>query len=105
MTPEQTAGAAGALFGVAKSRLKAEEFSQMAAVVPGMDSRLSAAPVSSGVATVGTSGALPQIAGSPGVLAGAASAFTKFGLKPERVAKAVPQAPWSHESHDDQPRL
>ena len=29
-TPEQAAGAAGALFGVAKSRLKSEDFSQIA---------------------------------------------------------------------------
>src|SRR5438046_13863 len=37
-TPEQAAGAAGALFGVAKSRLKPEEFSQVSAAVPGMGS-------------------------------------------------------------------
>src|SRR5688572_136931 len=44
-TPEQSAGAAGALFNVARSRLKPEEFSQVAAAVPGMDSLLSAAAV------------------------------------------------------------
>src|SRR5262245_7667997 len=33
-TPEQAAGAAGALFGVAKSRLNADQFSQVAAAVP-----------------------------------------------------------------------
>jgi len=86
-TPEQAAGAAGALFGVAKSRLKADEFSQVAKAVPGMDSLLKAAPA--GAAT-GTSGALSQLAGSAGGLAAAASAFSKLGLKPELVAKAVP---------------
>ena len=34
-TPEQAAGAAGALFNVAKSRLKPEQFSQVAAAVLG----------------------------------------------------------------------
>ena len=87
-TPEQAAGAAGALFGVAKSRLKADEFSQVSQAVPGMDSLLKAAPAVGGA--VGTSGALSQIAGSAGGLATAASAFSKLGLKPDMVAKAVP---------------
>jgi hypothetical protein len=87
-TPEQAAGAAGALFGVAKSRLKAEEFSQVAKAVPGMDSLLKAAPAT-GAAT-GASGALSQLGGSAGGLATAASAFSKLGLKPDMVAKAVP---------------
>jgi hypothetical protein len=87
-TPEQAAGAAGALFGVAKSRLKADEFSQVSKAVPGMDSLLKAAPAAS--AAVGTSGALSQMAGSAGGLATAASAFSKLGLKPDMVAKAVP---------------
>ena len=85
-TPEQAAGAAGALFGVAKSKLKADEFSKIASAVPGMDSLLKAAPAAAaGVA--GTTGALP---GGAGGLASAASAFTKLGLKPDMVSKAVP---------------
>jgi hypothetical protein len=87
-TPEQAAGAAGALFGAAKSRLKADEFSQIAAAVPGMDSLLKAVPA--GSATAPTSGALSQIGGSAAGLAPAATAFTKLGLKPEMVSKAVP---------------
>lgn len=88
-SPEQAAGAAGALFGVAQSRLKAEEFSQVAKAVPGMDSLLKAAPAAGGGA-VGSSGGLSQLAGSAGGLASAASAFSKLGLKPDLVAKAVP---------------
>jgi hypothetical protein len=88
-TPEQAAGAAGALFGVAKSRLKADEFSQVSKAVPGMDSLLKAAPAAASGA-VGTSGALSQLAGSAGGLVTAASAFSKLGLKPDLVAKAVP---------------
>jgi Protein of unknown function VcgC/VcgE (DUF2780) len=87
-TPEQAAGAAGSLFGIAKSRLKPEEFSQVSAAVPGMDSLLKAAPKIS--ETAGTSGALSQLAGSASGLAAASSAFTKLGLSPEMVGKAVP---------------
>jgi hypothetical protein len=87
-TPEQAAGAAGALFGVAKSRLTADEFSQVSKSVPGMDSLLKAAPAAS--LAVGTSGALSKAAGAAGGLAAAAGAFSKLGLKPDMVAKAVP---------------
>jgi hypothetical protein len=86
-TPEQAAGAAGSLFGIAKSRLKADEFTQVSNAVPGMGALLKAAPAA---AAVGTSGALSQVAGSASGLASAASAFSKLGLKPDMVAKAVP---------------
>ena len=82
-TPDQAAGAAGALFGVAQSRLKPDEFSQVSKAVPGMASLLKAAPAAAGG---GKSNPLSQMAG----LAGAASAFSKLGLKPEHVAKAIP---------------
>jgi hypothetical protein len=89
-TPEQAAGAAGALFGVAKSRLKAEEFSQVSSAVPGMASLLSAAPALSGATgTSGVAGAAGALK-SASALAGAASAFSKLGLKPELVSKAIP---------------
>lgn len=84
-TPEQAAGAAGALFGVAKSRLKPEEFTKVSGAVPGMDALLKAAPAMGGAA-----GGLGSLAGSAGGLASAASAFSKLGLKPDMVAKAVP---------------
>ena len=87
-TPEQAAGAAGALFGVAKSRLAPNDFSQVAKAVPGMDLLLKAAP--SAGAAVGTTGALSQLPGSAGALAGAAAAFSKLGLSPELVSKAIP---------------
>jgi hypothetical protein len=86
-TPEQAAGAAGTLFGVAKSRLKPEEFSQIATAVPGMDSLLKAAPSAGGGAT---SGALSQLGGGASGLASAASQFSKLGLSPDMVSKAVP---------------
>jgi hypothetical protein len=82
-SPAQAAGTAGALFGLAKSRLKADEFSQVSKAVPGMDMLLAAAPAAG-------SGAASQLAGSASGLASVASAFSQLGLKPELVAKAVP---------------
>ena len=88
-SPEQAAGAAGALFGLAKSRLSADEFSQVANAVPGIDSLLSAAPAATGA--VGTAGGtLSQLGGSAAGLGAATSAFSKLGLKPDMVAKAIP---------------
>jgi len=96
-TPKQAEGAAGALFGAAKSTLAPADWSKVAAAVPGMDGLLKAAPDMA--AAVGTSGA-GALAGaaaaaggagkSIGGLASAASAFSKLGLKPELAKKAVP---------------
>jgi hypothetical protein len=90
-TPEQAAGAAGSLFAVAKSRLKPDEFSQVAKAVPGMDALLAAAPAVGGAQ--GAAGAITKATGTSGSTAGlasAASAFSKLGLKPDLVGKAVP---------------
>lgn len=86
-TKEQAAGAAGALFGVAQSRLKAEEFTQVSKAVPGMSSLLKAAPKAD---SGGLGGALSKATGSAASLATAASAFSKLGLSPDLVSKAVP---------------
>lgn len=86
-TPEQAAGAAGALFGVAQSRLKPDEFSQVSKAVPGMSALLKAAPATG---KGGAAGGLSQLAGASAGLASAASAFSKLGLKPELVSKAIP---------------
>jgi Protein of unknown function VcgC/VcgE (DUF2780) len=86
-TGEEAAGAAGALFGLAKSRLKADEFSQVAKAVPGMDLFLKAAP--SNAAPAGPAGALSQLAGTVGSIPGVASQFSKIGIKPELVPKAA----------------
>ena len=83
-SPEQAAGAAGALFGLAKTRLKPDEFAQVATAVPGMDSLLKAAPLATGAT------AMSQMGGSAGGLVTAANAFSRLGLKPDMVSKAVP---------------
>jgi hypothetical protein len=84
-SPEQAAGAAGTLFGLAKSKLSPADFSQVSKAVPGMDLLLKAAPTAGG-ATAG----LAQLGGVAASLSGAASAFTKLGLSPDLVAKAIP---------------
>jgi hypothetical protein len=90
VSADKAAGAAGSLFGLAKSKLKPEEFSQIASAVPGMESLLKAAPTEMASAATGTSGALSQLAGSAGgSLGAAASAFSKLGLSPDMVSKAA----------------
>jgi len=85
-TPEQSAGAAGALFGVAKSQMKPTDWTQVAKAVPGMSSLLKAAPAVGGK----KNDPLSQLGASAGGLAAAAAAFSKLGLSPDLVAKAVP---------------
>lgn len=90
-TAEQAEGAAGALFGLAKTRLKAEDWTKVAGAVPGMDGLLKAAPAAATSSGLGAlAGALPKEASDLGGLASAASSFQKLGLKPEMVTKAVP---------------
>ena len=81
-TPKQAEGAAGALFGHAKSKLGPDDWTKVAGAVPGMDGLLKAAP-----AMAAASGAaIPGLGG----LSSVAGAFSKLGLKPEMVMKAVP---------------
>ena len=104
-TPEQAAGVAGVLFGVAKSLLKPEDFAAVSKAVPGMDALLAAAPP----AAAGTSGEPAMRTGStftPGIassssstamtmaptdgMASAISGLSKLGIKPEMLLKALP---------------
>lgn len=75
--PTQTAGAAGSIFGLAKTRLSAGDFDKVAKAVPGMDALLKAAPA--------TTGTVPKTG-----LDSLTSAFTKLGLKGDLVSKAIP---------------
>lgn len=88
VTPAQAKGGAGALFSLAKSRLSADDFSKVAAVVPGMKNFLKAAP------STGDSSALSALEGEmPGGLGGLAStagAFEKLGLSPKMATKFLP---------------
>ncbi|HEX4567158.1 MAG TPA: DUF2780 domain-containing protein [Vicinamibacterales bacterium] len=85
-TPEQSAGAAGALFGAAKSQMKPNDWAQVAKAVPGMAALLKAAPTGGGK----KNDPLSQLGASAGGLAAAAAGFSKLGLSPDLVAKAIP---------------
>ncbi len=77
-TTGQAEGAAGAIFGLAKSRLNPADFAKVNGAVPGMDGLLKAAP------------ALGAASGAMGGLGSLAGSFSKLGLKPDMVAKAIP---------------
>ena len=90
-TAQQAEGAAGALFGLAKTRLKTEDWSKVAAAVPGMDGLLKAAPAAA--SSSGVAGALAGALGGASDLGGLVSAmdaFKQLGLSPEMVTRAVP---------------
>ena len=89
ITPAQATGGAGALFGVAKSRLSPADFSKVAAAVPGMGNFLKAAPATDNASGLsGLTGSLPG--GLGGGLASTAGSFQKLGLSPDMVGKFVP---------------
>jgi hypothetical protein len=88
-TPQQAEGAAGALFGLAKSKLSPADWSKVAGAVPGMDGLLKAAPAAAPAAGGCGVASIPGMAGLGG-LSSIAPAFSKLGLKPEMAAKAVP---------------
>lgn len=83
ITPKQAAGGTGALLGLAKTRMKADEFGQVAGAIPGTDALLKAAPA------VGGAGAMAGLGGAAG-LAGLAPGFKSLGLTPDMAAKMVP---------------
>jgi hypothetical protein len=81
VTPKQAVGGAGAILGLAKTKLKADEFSQVAAAIPGSDGLMKAAP-----STGGMPGGLGGVAG----LASLAGGFKSLGMSPDMAAKMVP---------------
>jgi hypothetical protein len=104
-TPEQAAGAAGLLFSLAKSVLKPEDFAAMSKEVPGMDALLAATPTgvlgtsggstapSPSMLTPGFASSSPTTGGTMTAssgMASAASGFSKLGISPEMIAKALP---------------
>jgi hypothetical protein len=94
ITPTQAGGGAGALFGLAKSRLSPADFGKVAASVPGMDSLIQSAPAASGGAGIpgvsGISGITGALPGKLGGLASVAGSFQKLGLSPGMAGKFVP---------------
>jgi hypothetical protein len=89
ITPAQAEGAAGSLFGLAKNRLKPEEFAKVASAVPNMDGLLKAAPAADAKASAIDAVAGKAAGGSTGI-AGLAGSFSKLGLKPDTISKLAP---------------
>ena len=88
--PEQAIGGAGALFGLAKTRLKPDDFTKVANVVPDMGGLLDAAPKPKQGAA-GAMGAMgDMLPGKAGGLASVAGSFKSLGLSPEMATKFVP---------------
>lgn len=111
-TPEQAAGMAGALFSIAKSLLKPEDFDKVAKAVPGMDALLATVPpdtagtptassllptpgfASSSAAPISTStpasSSMPVTMAAPGGIGSAISILSKMGINPAMIGKAIP---------------
>lgn len=97
ISPEQAIGGAGAIFGLAKSRLRPGQFSNLAAAVPGMDGFLKAAPAQQGGSSMNSLASLGSIApggakatGGAGGIASLAGSFQSLGLSPAMVSKFAP---------------
>jgi hypothetical protein len=90
ITPAQAIGGSGALFGLAKSRLKPEEFAKVSDAVPGMDGLLSAAPKPAPGSAGALGGLGGMVPGKAGGLASVAGSFKTLGLSPGMASKFVP---------------
>jgi hypothetical protein len=89
ITPDQATGGAGALFGVAKTKLKPEDFLKVSNAVPGMDGLLKASPkLGGGSDPLSQMGA--ALPGKAGAIAQAGGAFKQLGLSPEMATKFLP---------------
>ena|SRR5215469_5324208 len=91
VTPAQASGGAGALFGLAKTKLSPGDFGKVAACVPGIDSLIKSAPGTPGGGGIpGLSGIESALPGGLGGLASVAGSFQKLGLSPGMAGKFVP---------------
>ena len=90
ITPQQAIGGSGALFGLAKTKLKPEDFLKVSRAVPGMDDLLKSVPKANSqsndpLSTLGS--ALP---GKYGALASVAGVFNQLGMSPKMAIKFLP---------------
>jgi hypothetical protein len=93
VTQAQAQGGAGALFQIAKNKMKPDAFTQLEQAVPGMQGMLGAVPALS-QPSGGLAGRLSSIAGASGGTAGnliaAVSAFQQQGMSPAMVQQFIP---------------
>ena len=89
-SPEQAIGGSSAIFGLAKTRLKPEEFLKVSDAVPGMDGLLKAAPQPKQQGTDPFSSVTSALPGSAKSLSSLTGAFSQLGLSPDMARKFVP---------------
>jgi len=88
VSPSQATGGAGALFGLAKSKLSVDDFSKVSKAVPGMDGLLKAAPKPKSSSPLDSMAS--SLPGNAGGMASVASSFKSLGLSPSMAEKFVP---------------
>ena len=89
ITQDQAIGGSGALFGLAKTKMKPEDFLKVSKVVPGMDSLLKAAPQpKQGSDPFGA--VTSAVPGKAAGLASLAGSFKQLGLSPNMASQFVP---------------
>ena len=89
VSEEQATGGAGAVFKEAKNNMSFGDYSQLLSAVPGIDSLISAAPQTGGLAGKASS-LLGGSGGSATGMANLADSFSKLGLAPDMVNQFVP---------------
>ena len=90
VSPEQAIGGAGAIFGVAKTKLNPTDFLKVSNAVPGMDGLLKAAPKPKAGASDMLSSVSSVLPGKAGALASVAGSFKQLGMSPEMAVKFLP---------------
>ncbi|MFN7989144.1 MAG: DUF2780 domain-containing protein [Thermoanaerobaculia bacterium] len=91
VTPKQAEGGAGALLGLAKGKLKADDYAKVATAIPGTEKLIASAPAADAPKAGGALGAAAGAMGTQAAgLAGLAPVFGKLGLKSDMVAKFAP---------------
>jgi len=92
ISEEQAQGGSGLLLKMAKEKLGAEEFSQVASAVPGVEDLISSVPEDKGVlgALGGLTSSLGGSAGKLGGLTSLAGGFKNLNLDSDMVGKFIP---------------
>ena len=90
VTPEQAVGGAGALFGLAKTKLGPADFLKLSDAVPGMDGLLKAAPKPKEDAGDALSSMGSMLPGKAGAVASVAGSFKQLGMSPQMATKFLP---------------
>jgi hypothetical protein len=90
ITPEQAVGGSGAIFGLAKTKMKPDDFLKVSSAVPGMDGLLKAAPKPKDSGTDMLSAIGSTLPGKAGAVASLGGSFKQLGLSPEMATKFLP---------------